>query len=114
MPLYLGAANALVLPHVARQKVGILETALIALSYGRVVVAPSLPRFNGMLPPHASVLYDPASRQSLVQALLKAQRLNYTMKEKEVTALDAESGWGQYAHRLHKIYQQLLNQVNEF
>jgi GT2 family glycosyltransferase len=109
MPLYIGAANAFVLPHPARQAAGQLETALVALSYGRVVVAPRLPRFNGMLPPRASVLYDPASRASLVQALLKAQTLNYQMSEKEAIALEAESGWGQYAHRLQKIYKRLLS-----
>ena len=62
-----------------------------------------------MLPPHASVLYDPASRESLHQALLKAQTLHYRMSEKEVGALDAASGWGQYAHRLLKLYKYLLN-----
>ena len=109
MPLYIGAADALVLPHFARQTAGTLETALIALSYGRVVVAPSLPHFNGMLPPHASMLYDPASRASMVEALLKVQTLNYSLNKKEAARLDAESGWGQYAHRLRKIYKQLLS-----
>ncbi len=109
MPLYIGAADALVLPHFARQTAGTLETALIALSYGRVVVAPSLPHFNGMLPPYASMLYDPASRASLVEALLKVQTLNYSLNKKEAARLDAESGWGQYAHRLRKIYKQLLS-----
>ena len=109
MPLYLGAADAIVLPHVARQTAGVLGTALIGLSYGCVVVAPALPRFRGMLPPHASALYDPASRESLLQALLKAQALNYCMSEKEANALEATSGWGQYAHRLLKLYKHLLN-----
>ena len=109
LPLYLGASNALVLPHFAWRMAGTLETALIALSYGRAVVAPNLPRFYGLLPPRASVLYDPASRSSLALALLKAQALNYHMNEKEAIALDAESGWRQYAHRLGKIYKHLLN-----
>lgn len=109
MPLYIGAADVFVLPHLARQAAGQLETALVALSYGRVVVAPRLPRFNGMLPPHASVFYDPASRGSLVQALLKAQTLNYQVSEKEADALEAESGWDHYAYRLRKIYKRLLS-----
>ena len=109
MPLYIGAADALVLPHLARQAAGTLETALIAISYGHVVVAPGLPRFNGMLPPHASMHYEPASRASLVEALLKAQTLNYSLNMKEAAALEAESGWEQYAQRLRKIYKQLLS-----
>ena len=109
MSLYMAAADALVLPHFARQTAGTLETALIALSYGRVVVAPSLPRFNGMLPPRASVLYDPASRASLLQALLKAQTLHYFLNEQEAASMEAGTGWAHYAHRLRKIYKQLLS-----
>ncbi len=86
-----------------------LETALLALSYGRTVVAPSLPRFNGMLPPSASILYESKSRTSLQQALHKVQTLRYGMNEKENQAFDAASGWEHYANRLRKLYIQLLN-----
>jgi hypothetical protein len=37
------------------------------------------------------------------------QTLHYTMGEKERVALEADSGWGQYAHRLLKLYKLLLN-----
>ncbi|MEO8970256.1 MAG: glycosyltransferase [Ktedonobacteraceae bacterium] len=108
IPLYMGAADAVVLPHFALPNAGMLEAALLALSFERVVVAPNLPRFRGMLPPRASVLYDPGSRESLVQSCISAQTLHYRMNDKEASALDAESGWGQYAHRVVKIYQQIL------
>jgi glycosyltransferase involved in cell wall biosynthesis len=108
MPLYLGAADAIVLPHFALQKAGTLETALLALSFGLAVVAPNLPRFRGMLPPRASVLYNPTSRESLLNACLKAQTLQFRVSEKEEHALEAESGWGQYAHRLIKLYRRIL------
>ena len=108
IPLYMGAADAVVLPHFALPTAGMLEMAVLALSFERVVVAPNLPRFRGMLPPRASVLYDPTSRESLVQSCLAAQRLHYKMNDKEAAALDAESGWGQYVHRVLKIYTQLL------
>jgi len=106
--LYLSAADALVLPHFAVPKAGTLELAMLALSHGLVVIAPDLPRFRGMLPPRASVLYDPARRESLIQACLKSQTLRYTLSDKEKVALDAENGWGQYAHRLLKIYRRVL------
>ena len=108
IPLYMGAADAVVLPHFALSNAGMLETALLALSFERVVVAPNLPRFRGMLPPRASILYDPSSRESLIQACISAQLLRYHMNEKEAIALEAESGWGQYAHRVLKIYRQIL------
>jgi glycosyltransferase involved in cell wall biosynthesis len=108
IPLYLGASDAIVLPHFALQKAGMLETALLALSFGLAVIAPNLPRFRGMLPPRASVLYDPSSRESLLNACLKAQTLQFRVSEKEERALEAESGWGQYAHRLIKLYRRIL------
>ena len=106
--LYLSAADALVLPHFAIAKAGSLELAMLALSHGLTVIAPDLPRFRGMLPPRASVLYDPARRESLIQACLKAQTLRYTLSDKEKQALEAENGWGQYAHRVLKIYRRVL------
>ncbi len=108
IPLYMGAADAIVLPHFAMQVAGVLETAVLAISYERVVIAPRLPRFQDMLPPRTHVLYDPISRESLVRALVKAQKLTYHLSEKEAATLDAESSWGQYAQRLLKIYKQLL------
>jgi glycosyltransferase involved in cell wall biosynthesis len=110
LSLYLSAADALVLPHFAIPTAGMLETAMRALSYGRVVVAPNLPRFCGMLPPRASVLYDPASRESLTRALLEARQRSYHLLERDREALDAESGWAQYAGRLVKIYKEVLQQ----
>ena len=85
-----------------------LETAMLALSYGRVVVAPNLPRFCGMLPPRASILYDPASRESLTRALLDSRQREYHLLERDKEALDAESGWAQYADRLVKVYKGVL------
>jgi glycosyltransferase involved in cell wall biosynthesis len=108
LSLYLSAADALALPHFAISTAGMLETAMLALSYGRVVVAPNLPRFCGMLPPRASVLYDPASRESLTRALLDSRQRIYHLLERDREALDAESGWAQYAGRLVKVYKEVL------
>lgn len=107
MPLYMGAADIIVLPHFSMQTAGILEMAILALSYEHVVVAPNLPRFRGMLPPRASILYDPKSRTSLVRALSKAQTSTYYLNAHEAVFLEAESGWREYAQRLLKLYQQL-------
>ncbi len=109
MPLYMGAAHAVVLPHLASPSAGCLETAMITLSYERTVIAPDLPRFSGMLPPHASVLYDPASRASLVEAMLTARSRKYTLTTKGAASLEAASGWQKYAQRLQEIYKGLLN-----
>ncbi|QBD79616.1 glycosyltransferase [Ktedonosporobacter rubrisoli] len=108
LPLYLGAAQAVVIPHFAQSSAGVLETAMLALSHELSVIVPDLPRFHGMLPPHASILYDATSRKALVQAMLKVQKLKYNLTEKGIAALEAESSWRKYALRLQKIYKQLL------
>ncbi|SRR5579884_1035106 len=110
MPLYLGAADALVLPHGAIARAGMLDTAMLALSYERIIVAPDLPRFQGMLPPAACLFYTPASHASLVQALSKALTHRYTLSSRDADVLEASNGWGQYARRLIKVYQEVLQQ----
>ena len=107
IPLYMGAADVIVLPHFGMHTAGILEMAILALSYEHVVVAPNLPRFRGMLLPRASILYDPKRRTSLVRALSKAQTSTYHLNAQEAGFLEAESGWREYTQRLFKLYQQL-------
>ena len=107
IPLYMGAVDVVVMPHFAIQTAGTLGSAYLALSFERVVVAPDLPRFRGMLPPRAVILYDPTSRVSLVCTLEKAQKRKYYLNEKDLATLDAERSWDEYAQRLLKIYRKL-------
>jgi len=107
IPLYMGAVDVVVMPHFAVQTAGSLATAYLALSFERVVVAPNLPRFRGMLPPRTIILYDPTSKASLVRALEKAQKRKYHLNEREIASLDAEWSWGEYVQHLLKIYRKL-------
>ena len=107
IPLYMGAIDVVVMPHFPVQTAGNLAVAYLALSFERVVVAPNLSRFRGMLPPRTVILYDPTSRASLVRALENAQKRKYHLNEKEITVLDAQGGWGKYAQHLLKVYRKL-------
>jgi glycosyltransferase involved in cell wall biosynthesis len=107
MPLYLEAADALVLPHSAQPAAGSPAIAFIGLSYGRAVVAPRLPRFEGLLPPAASVLYEPGRRESLLQAMLDIQ--GCAGDQQVAAALQAESSWELYAQHVCKLYTLLLH-----
>jgi len=110
LALFMGAADIVVFPHFAVSSVGMLEIVLLSLSYERIVVVPDLPRFQGVLPPHASVLYNPNSRAELVQALVKAQSPRCHLREKDLRALDVSPGWAQHSERLLEIYKILLSQ----
>ncbi len=111
LPQYMGACNTLVLPHLAVHTAGSLESASLALSYERLVVAPDLPRFSGMLPHRASVPYVPASRESLAEALVKAQQIDFILQPEESAALDFKQSWEGYTGTLLKIYRELLGQA---
>ncbi len=110
MSLYMGASDAVVLPHFAQQTAGILEIAMLALSFERRIVVPDLPRFRGMLPPRATAVYNPTSRTSLVEAMQEVQTSEFRLKVKDRKTLEAEPSWNHYAQRLVEIYKQVLNQ----
>lgn len=107
-PLYMGACNALVLPHLAVHTAGLPATASLALSYNLLLVAPDLPRFSGTLPQRASLPYLPGSRESLAEAMVKAQQMKFSLQEEESLLIDAEQGWKEYARNLLNIYHELL------
>lgn len=109
MSLYMAASDAVVLPHFAQQTAGMLEIAMLALSFERRIVVPDLPRFRGMLPPRATAVYDPTHRSSLVHAMQEAQASEFRLKVKDRKTLEAETSWSQYAQRLVEIYKQALN-----
>ena len=106
--LYMSTADAVVLPHFAHQTAGMLETAMLALSFERRIVVPDLPRFRGMLPPRATAVYNPTDRSSLVQAMQEVQNSEFQLKAKDKKTLEAESSWNAYALRLIEIYKQIL------
>lgn len=110
LPLYMGACNAQVLPHLAVHTAGQPESATLALSYNLLVIAPDLPRFSGMLPQRASLPYVPGSRESLAEALIKAQQMKFTLREEEHQTLDAGKSWSNYIGDLLAIYHELLGQ----
>ena len=107
--LYMGACDAVVLPHFAQQTAGMLETAMLALSFERRIVVPDLPRFRGMLPPRATAVYNPTNRSSLVAAMQEVQSSEFRLKPKDKKTLEAESSWNAYAQRLVEIYKQAMS-----
>ncbi|HEY4385318.1 MAG TPA: glycosyltransferase, partial [Ktedonobacteraceae bacterium] len=108
LALYLEAVDAVVLPHFAVPAAGILEEALLALSYKRCVIAPKLPRFTDILSETCSILYDPVSCANLTAAMIRATSQSCQLQLHDLRALEASSGWQAYARRLHQLYKGLL------
>lgn len=108
LPQYMGACDVQVFPHMDVHTAGSLESASVALSYERLVVAPDLPRFSGMLPHRASVPYVPASRESLAEAMIRAQQIEFILQPDERAALDFTQSWEEHTNQLLQIYRKLL------
>lgn len=108
LPLYLSAAHSLVIPHFAIRNAGSLETALLAVSFELLVIAPDLPRFRDVIPPYSHLLYEAGSRRAMSQALLKAPQMTYQLTEQDAELLNATMGWQFYTSRLQHIYKRLL------
>lgn len=108
LPLYMGACDAQIFPHLAVHTAGSLESASVALSYGRMSITPELPRYSGMLPLRACVPYIPASRESLAEAMVKVQQVGFVLQEDEYAAFDAGQSWHAYAQQLVTVYRELL------
>jgi glycosyltransferase involved in cell wall biosynthesis len=108
IPLYLGAADALVLPHRSHLRAGNLDLALLALSYGRAVVAPALPCFADLPASQCVVFYHAADEADLERALAEVRTcavqelLRATCAEAQ---LEAVAGWRDYARHLVKLYE---------
>lgn len=112
IPLGIAAASALLIPHRAQPTAGMPEAAMLCYSYGRIVIAPDLPRFQGMFPPHAAFLFNPEDQETLINALLAARTHKHRLSTQEIETLNVEQSWKQYAHRVLAIYHQLLHTVS--
>ncbi len=108
IPLYLGAADAVVLPCAPEARAGNVEPALLAASYGRIVVVPDLPRFHGLPGAAAVVFYQAGEARALEQALLCARTREPSLLDGEESSLEAGPGWHEYARHLRKLYAGLL------
>ena len=69
LPVLLAAADAVVLPF---RDILTSGSAILAMSYGRAVIAPSLGCLPETLDPEAAILYDPLGPDALGRALEQA------------------------------------------
>jgi glycosyltransferase involved in cell wall biosynthesis len=106
--LAISASDAVVLPHYPQHNAGMLEMAMLALSFERRIVVPDLPRFRGMLPPRATAVYDPTNRDSFIKALLEVQNNEFRLRPKDRESLEATKSWNEYAKRIVEIYKHVL------
>ncbi|WP_421656720.1 glycosyltransferase [Leptothermofonsia sp. ETS-13] len=105
IPLYFSAADVVVLPF---ERILTSGSLLLAMSYGKPIIAP---RTNGIaetLGKADKLLYEPTDEQGLLHAFKRSMQTDLNelseLVNKECDRLD----WTAIAHKTHQLYQDIL------
>lgn len=102
---YMNAADAAVLPY---REITTSAALLLALSFGKPVVAPALPYLAWALGPCGGLTYDPAAPGALRAALEKALAADLEAEGRRASARAAEFTWEAAAGATLELYRSLL------
>jgi len=103
--IYMNAADAVVLPYLEITTSAVL---LLALSFGKPVIAPSLGYIKEILGPEGSVMYDSCDPEGLALSLKKALRSDLAAMGRSNFAQAAEYSWEAAARETYAVYSALL------
>lgn len=101
LALLLGAADAVVLPF---RDILTSGSAILAMSYGRAVIAPSLGCLPETLDPEAAILYDPRRPDALMRALNHALDADLEAMGAHARLLADRLAWGPIAAATAELY----------
>ena len=101
LPVLLGAADAVVLPF---RDILTSGSAILAMSYGRAVIAPSLGCLPETLDPDAAIIYDPLGPDALKGALELALDTDLNAMGAHARLLAERLAWGPIAAATAELY----------
>jgi beta-1,4-mannosyltransferase len=101
IPLYFSAANVVVLPF---QKILTSGSLILAMSYGKPIVAPSLGGIQETLEPANQILYDAAQPQGLLFAIQESTAIDLEALQKKMTQACDRLDWGAVAQKTAQAY----------
>lgn len=101
---FLNAADVCVLPY---QTITTSGAAILALSFGKPVIAPRIGGFPHLLQEGAGILYDP-EKPGLQEALARAQHLDLQSSSNQAIALALRLDWDVIAAQHLSEYERLL------
>jgi glycosyltransferase involved in cell wall biosynthesis len=107
LQIYLNAANIVVFPY---KKVLTSGATLLALSFGKPIIAPSLGCIQDVFDKHGSFLYDPKDTKGLYGAMEKAITKRSNFRQMSIYNLEQayKFNWQDIASRTHNVYLQIL------
>lgn len=105
IPIYLGVANFVVLPY---KNIHMSGALVLALSYGRPVIAPALGLIPEYLPEGAGILYDPAEPDGLAKALSASWDLDWSAMGAKAKKFAADLDWSKIGSDHYMFYKHIL------
>jgi len=95
LQIYLNACDVVVVPYAEVLTSG---TAMLALSFGRPVIAPAMGFLNDVIAPDCGSLYDPAKSEGLIEAMRGAPHARFD--EQRIVAEALQHDWMRSAEHL--------------
>lgn len=105
--LYFSAATAVVFPYVALLNSGSL---ILAMSYGKPIIAPRLGSIPEVLGNADALLYEPKDPQGLSKAMKTITHIDLAKLSQQVTQVCDSLDWNSIANQTTKIYQTAMSE----
>ena len=107
---YLNAADVLVVPRTAQLNSGLVY---LGLSFGKILIAPSIGNITEVIEQTNNLLFDPSKTKSLVSAMEKAISLkNTNLDYKNMVYAREHGNWDMIAKEHKAFYRQILKSTN--
>ena len=103
--VYMNACDAVVLPYLEITTSAVL---LLALSFGKPVIAPSLGYISEVLDPEGSIMYDGGDPEGIYTAIKKALGADLDAMGRHNLGRAAKYSWADAARETYAVYASLL------
>jgi glycosyltransferase involved in cell wall biosynthesis len=103
--IYMNASDVVVLPF---KKILTSGSAILALSFGKPIIAPNVASISEVLDNEGSIFYDSLNNQSLLEAMKKIQTLNVKEKGRHNLQIAKNLQWRDAAIRTYDIYKKTI------
>ena len=103
--MYMYAADIIVLPY---RDILTSGAVILAMSFGKPVIAPAIGCIPDVLDSEGSILYDPSEKEGLVKAMKQALDANLKKMGEHNLELAKQLRWDDIAKRTCEVYQECL------
>ena len=104
--IYMNAADVIILPY---RDILTSGAVILAMSFGKPIIAPAIGCIPDVLDNKGSFLYDPLNKEALLKAMKQTLNANLKKMGKHNIELAKQFQWGKIAKKTHEVYSECLN-----